>query len=532
LNQERVAVNFDATHKAMLGKIYLAFVLIATGGFLFGYIIGINSDVLSEGQLTCSSSWTGPVGTWTSFGYHQCYRLGDWQEGILSSLNLVGATVSSLVCFKYADILGRKRQIQIAASLYFIGALATSTSPTLWGVYVGFTIYGLGIGFAMHAAPVYIAEISPAEFRGTLMAAKELIIVFGIVAGFASGAMFLKVDVIGWRVMVGIAAFCSLIMHIGMYFIPNSPRWLILRSVQATSVLLELDHVQEARDALSFFHSDLTAEEIEAELNEIRNDATEAESLKSGGICAAFQYPKPLIIGCGLVFFQQATGQPAVLYFATNIFQAAGFNTFAALSALSVGIVKLLATLFSVWRVDEFGRRYLLLMGISMMILSLGVLSIAFTHLNCEVNVVTMSDCQLADISLPKPWAIATVFALMVYVSGYQIGFGPISWLMISEIFPLGVRGAALSTAAVVNFSVNILVNLSQLAAMKAFSPAGTFLGYFVFALASVIFVFYRVPETKGKTLEVIEREMTGRDKSKTHLSIPSHNSVPHYGAT
>lgn len=499
---------------------YLGFVFIATGGLLFGYIIGINSSVVTKGQLICPDDWTGAVGTWTSTGYGQCWHLGAWDQGILSSMNLIGATISSAICFKYADILGRKLEVQIGAALYGIGATVAAVSPILIGIYAGFLVYGLGIGFAMHAAPVYIAEICPAEIRGTLVSAKELVIVIGMFLGFAMGAIFAGWTQDGWRIVVLAAATFAIVMEIGITFVPNSPRWLVLRSVKTSSLLSgENSLMNEARVALSFYRRQ---EDVEPELNSIREDASQAMTQHSASCTETFKYPKPLVIGCGLVFLQQVTGQPSVLYFATNIFKGAGFSSTAALSSVGVGFVKLLATLFTVWRVDQFGRRKLLMSGIGLMIVALALLGTAFTFRKCEVEVSSMSDCPQDRVSLPRTWAIATVFALMLYVSGYQVGFGPISWLMISEIFPLSVRGAALSTAAMVNFSSNIIMTLCQTALMEALTPAGTFFSYLILAVISFLFVAQIVPETKGKTLEEIEKEMTGRNSSSRTVQLPA----------
>eukprot|EP00933_Yihiella_yeosuensis_P017334 TRINITY_DN14500_c3_g1_i1.p1 TRINITY_DN14500_c3_g1~~TRINITY_DN14500_c3_g1_i1.p1 ORF type:complete len:516 (-),score=91.25 TRINITY_DN14500_c3_g1_i1:524-2071(-) len=498
-----------------LGNVYRSFVFIATGGLLFGYIIGINGNVVTKGQLVCPDDWTGPVGSWTSAGYGQCWKLSDWDQGIVSSLNLIGATLSSLVCFRYADDLGRKKEVQLGAALYFTGSLIAALSPMLWGIYFGLLIYGLGIGFAMHAAPVYIAEISPASIRGTLVSAKEAVIVVGMFMGFAMGAIFQGIGQDGWRFMVAFASLFALVMEVGIFAVPNSPRWLVLKHVQDRSRLLASSvsnaKLDEARAALQYFRNVERSDQVESELSSIQEDALQAAGQQTVSCSETFRYPKPMVIGCGLVFLQQVTGQPAVLYFATNIFKGAGFASSAAFASVGVGFVKLLATLFTVWRIDQFGRRKLLLSGIAMMIVALALLGFAFSHRRCEDATIRVSDCPADKVSLPRGWAISTVVALMIYVSGYQVGFGPISWLMISEIFPLGVRGAALSTAAIVNFSSNILMTLIQTALMKALTPAGTFFSYLALAIVSLIFVERIVPETKGKTLEEIEREMTGR---------------------
>lgn len=512
---------------AGLRNVLAAFAFIATGGLLFGYIIGINGNVVTEGQLICPANWEGPVGTFSSAGYGQCYHLSVWDQGILSSLNLIGAMVSSAICFRYADILGRKKEVQIGAALYFLGSLVAAVSPVLWGIYAGFLIYGLGIGFAMHAAPVYIAEIAPAEVRGTLVSAKEMVIVVGMFMGFAMGAGCAGIPEGGWRLMVALAALFALVVEVGIQFIPNSPRWLVLRSLQLqdATVLQAGDSplAIEARQALAFFRGE-SEEAVEQEFSTMLNDAREASAgAGSSANCTdTLRYPRPLVIGCGLVFLQQVTGQPSVLYFATNIFKSAGFAGAAALSSVGVGFVKLLATLFTVWRVDLYGRRQLLMWGIAMMIFALALLGVAFAFRSCEEN-VPMAKCPQEKVSVPRPWAITTVVALMIYVSGYQVGFGPISWLMISEIFPLGVRGSALSTAAMVNFGSNILMTLCQTALMNALTPSGTFFGYLALAILSFVFVAGVVPETKGKTLEEIEAEMT---RGKSRGSFPQARQI------
>merc|ERR1712176_1451649 len=228
------------------------------------------------------------------------------------------------------------------------------------------------------------------------------------------------------------------------------------------------------------------------------------------GCADAFRYPRPLLIGCGLVFLQQVTGQPSVLYFATNIFKSAGFGTLAALSSVAVGLVKLLATLFTVWRVDQYGRRLLLFVGIGMMTVALAIIATAFLFRECTTPGVDIKHCDQDKIGLPQAWALTTVGGLMLYVSGYQVGFGPIAWLMISEVFPLKVRGAALSLAAVVNFSSNITMTLTSEVLQAAFTPAGVFFGYFALSIVSLGFVQFVVPETKGRTLEEIETMLGG----------------------
>mmetsp|Transcript_20485 Transcript_20485/g.37249 ORF Transcript_20485/g.37249 Transcript_20485/m.37249 type:complete len:520 (-) Transcript_20485:58-1617(-) len=487
-----------------LHNVYVAFCFIASGGLLFGYIIGINSNILLPGQLLCPTDGSVQEGSWTSIGYAQCYTLGPFQIGLLSSLNLIGACVSSLICFKYADDLGRKLEVQIAAALYFTGAIMAGAGPCLWIIYVGFLVYGLGIGFAMHAGPLYIAEIAPASVRGALISAKEFVIVIGIFLGFLIGYAFSGIDTVGWRWMVVLSGGVGLTMGVGMNFIPESPRYLAFQAIRDKSEGPDL--IKQASEAMKFFSP---GDSLKVE-KELENILTETEASMGMGVVSwtdSFNYPLPLIIGCGLVFLQQITGQPSVLYFATNIFRSAGFGESAALSSVGLGLVKLLATVFCVQFVDKYGRRFLLFIGIGMMAISLAVIGSAFLFRECSVP-GALSECPLDMVTLPKSWAGLTVFSLALYVSGYQVGFGPINWLIISEIFPLRVRGAAISVATMVNFASNLMMTLTSPVLNDAMGPSKVFFSYFFFAMLSLAFVYHMVPETKGKTLEEIEQMM------------------------
>jgi len=227
------------------------------------------------------------------------------------------------------------------------------------------------------------------------------------------------------------------------------------------------------------------------------------EAGEEGGwreLCAS---RKALVAGLGLIFLQQLTGQPSVLYYQEAIFRSAGFGSFAASASVIVAAAKLVATLFTVSVVDRLGRRPLLFAGISMMLAALAALSAAFMAASVD---------DAGAVSLPGAWSPLVVGALVVYVSGYQVGFGPISWLLISEVFPLATRGKAISCAVTLNFGSNLLVTFTlQLLqdAFDALSPgkgqALLFVLYAALCVASIVFTYFCVPETKGKTLEEIE---------------------------
>lgn len=216
---------------------------------------------------------------------------------------------------------------------------------------------------------------------------------------------------------------------------------------------------------------------------------------------------RALSIGCGIVLLQQLTGQPSVLYYATTVFKYAGFGSSASLQPVLVGIAKLLFTLGSAFTVDRLGRKRLLYIGISMMLVALIALAISFSQRYCTLD-VPLDQCATDDVALPSSYGTLAIISLMAYVSGYQIGFGPIAWLLISELFPLRARGRALSVAASTNFLSNILVTITFKYLLDALTPSGAFGLYGALCIVSLIFVKARVFETKGLTLEEIEQKL------------------------
>ena len=252
---------------------------------------------------------------------------------------------------------------------------------------------------------------------------------------------------------------------------------------------------------------------VQTELRSIQ-DLLGGATVDCGEVLAA---RRALVAGLGLVLLQQVTGQPSVLYYQESIFRDAGFGDLAAYASVIVGGAKLVATLFTVLRVELYGRRPLLFAGIAMMLVALVVLSVA-VHSKGAVGGHASQVSSSAASSATDPWALAIIGALMVYVCGYQVGFGPIAWLMISEVFPLRTRGTALSIAVMVNFVCNLVVTFTLPSIQGAFDAiepgkgmAWLFAFYAGFCLVSLAFVAMHVPETKGKSLEQIEELLGSR---------------------
>lgn len=451
----------------------LPFLFPALGGLLYGYDIGATScaTISIESATLSGISW---------------YDLSSVEIGLITSGSLYGALIGSVLAFNVADFLGRRRELIAAALLYLVGALITALAPDLAIMVIGRFVFGIGIGLAMHAAPMYIAETAPSQIRGRLISLKEFFIVLGMVAGYGVGSLLVDI-VAGWRYMYGASTPLAVIMGIGMCWLPASPRWLLLRAIQRKGDMQELR--ETAIHCLCRLRGPAIGDSAPEQVNEILTELSYVGEEKEVTLGEMFQGKclKALTIGGGLVLFQQITGQPSVLYYAASILQSAGFSAASDATRVSIllGLLKLIMTGVAVLVVDRLGRRPLLLGGISGMVISLILLGSYYLFLD--------------DVP-----AVAVV-ALLLYVGCYQLSFGPIGWLMISEIFPLRLRGRGLSIAVLVNFGANALVTF-------AFSPLKALLGagvlFYIFgaiAVGSLFFTFFVVPETKGLTLEEIE---------------------------
>eukprot|EP01025_Chloroclados_australasicus_P047820 TRINITY_DN5395_c2_g1_i1.p1 TRINITY_DN5395_c2_g1~~TRINITY_DN5395_c2_g1_i1.p1 ORF type:complete len:594 (-),score=43.00 TRINITY_DN5395_c2_g1_i1:306-2018(-) len=448
----------------------LAFLFPALGGALFGYDIGATSGALI--------SLTDAVKSGTIW-----YDLSPLQQGLVVSMSLAGALTGSVLTLFMGDQLGRRRELLLAALLYGGAAAIAFFSASFDMLIIGRFIYGLAIGFAMHAAPAYIAETAPPQVRGLLISLKEGFIVGGILLGYFGSYLLIEV-VGGWRYMFGAAGVAAFLLGIGMWWLPPSPRWLALSGSTSDQVKQSLVRVRG-----KYGKDD---ELIDTELQQVMqigekvgrkptSDLDFSKLLQANNL-------RPLLIGLSLMMFQQITGQPSVLYYAAKIFQDAGFAGAQAATGVAVvlGVFKLLMTGVAVFTVESLGRRPLLLAGVSGMVVALFCLS-------------------LTQSAATQMAIYTSLVALLLYVGCYQVSFGPISWLMVGEIFPLEVRSQALSIATFTNFFSNFLVSLLLPTIQQVFGMASTYFLFGVVGIASVACIYSFVPETKGKTLEEIE---------------------------
>ncbi|XP_034687846.1 D-xylose-proton symporter-like 3, chloroplastic [Vitis riparia] len=479
--EETRSLDSDAIYQEVFSwsSVVLPFLFPALGGLLFGYDIGATSGATISLQSPELSGIT-----W--------FELSAVQLGLVVSGSLYGALLGSILVYPIADFLGRRGELITAAILYALGGLITASAPELDVLLVGRLLYGLGIGLAMHGAPLYIAETCPSQIRGTLISLKELLIVLGILLGYFVGSFEIN-EVGGWRYMYGLSAPIASLMGLGMWTLPPSPRWLLLRAVQGKGSLQE--YKEKAIHALSKLRGRPAGDkvsdmQIEHTLASLKSAYTDQES--EGSFLEVFQGSslKAFIIGGGLVLSQQITGQPSVLYFAGSILQTAGFSAASDAARVSVliGFFKLLMTGIAVLKVDDIGRRPLLIGGVGGLALSLLLLSAYYKFLG--------------------GFPVVAVAALLLYVGCYQISFGPISWLMVSEIFPLRTRGRGISLAVLTNFGSNAIVTFAFSPLEELLGAENLFLLFGIIALLSLLFVIVYVPETKGLSLEEIESKI------------------------
>jgi SP family galactose:H+ symporter-like MFS transporter len=445
----------SATRASGTPFIYVAALFAALGGLLFGYDTGVISGAL--------------------IFIRKAFGLSTFQQELVVSVVLVGAAAGALLGGRFADRVGRRRTLLVTSIIFIAGAIACAEAGAVSVLVAGRAIVGLGIGLASTAVPLYISEVSPAESRGWQVSLFQLAVTVGILTAYLVDYAFSASE--GWRWMLGLAVIPGVLLGAGMLFLPETPRW-----------LAEHGDLDTARGVLRKIRG---TNDVAAEFEEIQKTLAESEEHGRWSDLWMPAVRPALTIGVGLAIFQQVTGINTVIYYAPEIIQKAGIQSAsgAILATAGIGLANVLMTVVSMWLIDRSGRRSLLLVGIGGMIVTLAVLGLAFR--------VSTNSGALAQIA---------VVTLMAYVASFAISLGPIFWLLIAEIYPLKIRGIAEGTAAGANWAANFLVSLTFLTLVEWLSPSWTFWLYSLLSVAAWIFSYYLVPETKGRTLEEIER--------------------------
>jgi sugar porter (SP) family MFS transporter len=397
-----------------------------------------------------------------------------------------GAMAGNLCAGRLSDRFGRRSVLLLTAVLFLASSLAAALA-TGFPVFVAARICGgLAVGAAILTAPVYIAEIAPARSRGSLVSVNQLMIVIGISVAFFSNYFLLALGAASWRWMLGVQAVPAAAYFLLLLLVPESPRWLLSKGRD-----------QGALAVLAGVHGAIAAHR---ELELIR--ANLGGKLRRFGVRELLtgRLRQVMIFGFGIAFFQQATGINAIFYYLPSIFaQSGGGLSTSFAQSVFVGLVNVGMTFVAIWLIDRLGRKPLLYIGLSGATLSLLTISWAFTTAPLRGG----SPVNHSDVVL---------FAIVGYVASFAISLGPVMWVMLSEIFPNEERAAAISVVGFWNSLVSASVTLLFPLEVAVWGPAGTFLAYGLLAGAGLVFVVMLAPETKGKTLEELER-MLARPK-------------------
>lgn len=468
----------------------------SVGGLLFGYDTGVISSTLVSIGVDLSAR-----------------HLTSLDKGLITSATSFFALLASPIAGFLADRLGRRSIIIYADVLFIGGALWQAVTSSVWGMIVGRAIVGLAIGGASMIVPLYIAELAPGHLRGRLTTVQLLFITGGQVVAYLVGWAFSTMPA-GWRWMVGLGAFPALTQIAMLAFMPETPRYLakagqeekarqILRKVYKNTTT----HLGATADAtLAAIKKEIMQEE-EAAASLHNSGASSSQILVT--IKSLFGHPphrRALTIACLLQGLQQLCGFNSLMYFSATIFDILHFGN-PTLTSLSIALTNFLFTIVAFYTIDRIGRRRSLLFTLPIMVIALVLCAIAFDFMNLPKDALSPpstepqnSDKTQSGSRLP---AYGVLVALVLYVSPYAAGLGPIPWVQ-SELFPLSVRslGSSLSTAT--NWFCNTIVGLTFLPMMQAITPGWTFVTYAVVCVFGWLAIFFIYPETTGLEIEEV----------------------------
>jgi len=399
------------------------------------------------------------------------FALNSLQEGWAVSVVLIGCMFGAGLAGTISDRLGRKRFMLVSAVLFFISALGCAFPQNIFQFVIFRFVGGLGIGSASILAPLYIAEVSPARIRGALVSVNQMAIVTGILLAYFVNWAFAGVGPSNWRWMYGMGALPSVVFFLLLLLVPESPRWLVKE-----------DREEEALGVLTRVNDAATAA---AEVRSIK----ETLLLEKGSLAELFRpgFRRALLIAVVLAILQQITGINAILYYAPRIFERAGFERISAIGQSTiVGFINMLFTIVAILLVDKVGRKPLLLIAAAGMGVSQLLLGAAFRVENLSGS--------------------AILFLILLYIAFFAMAMGPIVWVVLSEIFPTRMRGSAMAIATVALWIADFAVTLTFPVIADRLSETTAFWIYAVMCAIDFFFMLFLLPETKGKTLEEIER--------------------------
>ena len=434
--------------------LYVVAIIASLGGLLSGYDTGVISGAL----LFINETWVLP----------------DTLQGFLVSSVLIGAVIGAATNGVLADVFGRKKIIIATAVIFILGSILCAFAPNVFVLILSRIFVGFAVGIVNFVVPLYLSEISPKALRGTLVSLYQWAITAGILFSYFINAIFAQA-VYSWRWMLFAGVLPGLILFIGMCFMKDTPRWLVSKNREDEAKLV-FNKIEPDADA-------------QIEINEIKS------TLQAEQKDVRFRFKKwmimPFVVGIGIMFAQICTGINTIIYYAPTIFKTAGFdsNLTAIYATTGIGVVNFVMTIVAVFFTDKIGRKPLLYFGLTGVMLSLFALSASFAFANA-----------LGD---NLKWL--AVGSLVTYIVCFAMSLGPIGWILVSEVFPLKIRGIAMSICTVSNFAFNFFVVASFPILLHRIGGAWTFAIFGIVSILCIIFVYFFVPETKGISLEQIE---------------------------
>lgn len=434
----------------------LIFFLGALGGLLYGYDMGVISGAL--------------------LFIRDDIPLNSFTEGLVVSSMLVGAIFGSGASGPMSDRLGRRRVVFIIAIIYIVGALILALAPSMPILVLGRLIIGLAVGGSTAIVPVYLSEMAPTEQRGSLSSLNQLMITIGILSSYLINYAFTPIE--GWRWMLGLAIVPSVILLIGVAFMPESPRW-----------LLEHRSEKAARDVMKLTFKD---SEIDKEIADMKEINSISES--TWNVLKSPWLRPTLIIGSIFALLQQIIGINAIIYYAPTIFNKAGLgNATSILGTVGIGTVNVLITIVAIMIIDKIDRKRLLVIGNIGMVASLLIMAVLIWTIGIQSSA----------------WIIVACLTLFIIFFGFT--WGPVLWVMLPELFPMRARGAATGVAALVLSIGSLLVAQFFPILTDVLPVEQVFLIFAAIGICALIFVIKYLPETRGRSLEEIEADLRSR---------------------
>ncbi|CAO2822219.1 unnamed protein product [Amaranthus hypochondriacus] len=456
----------------------VCWILAACGGLMFGYDIGISGGV--TGMDDFLKEFFPKVYTRKHHAEESNYcKFNDQYLQLFTSSLYLSALVSSLVASKVCTIYGRKPAIFISSVFFLMGSTLSALSLHLWMVIIGRLLMGVGVGFGNEAVPLFLSEIAPVQYRGAINILFQLLITIGILIANLINFATLNLHPIGWRVSLGLAIVPAILLLVGSIIITETP-----------TSLIERDRYEEGREALRRIRG---IENVETEYEQIKEACEQAKLVKHPykELRKKKSVP-PLVIGVLMQVFQQMTGMNAIMFYAPVLFQTVGFKSNGSLlSAVIIGLVNVLSTLVSIYGVDRFGRKVLLLQACVQMFI-------------CQITIGIILIVKLTDTNtLPKSAAILVVLLTCLFVMSFAWSWGPLGWLIPSEIFPIETRTSGFAFAVSSNMLFTFLIAqafLSMLCHMRAY----IFVFFSVWIVVMGIFAVFLLPETKGVPIDAV----------------------------